>query len=70
MLTGLIAKGYLEPALFNKKRIHWRSRKKGFLSKGSTYSFRQWEFTKVEEVDNLLKFATKLNAYSLRMKLL
>ncbi|HCJ4334820.1 TPA: recombinase family protein [Listeria innocua] len=67
MLTGLMAKGYLEPALFNKEKNSLETERERFLAeKYQLTRSVNGDFAKVEEVDRLLKFATKskmLNAY-------
>ena len=67
MLTGLMAKGYLEPALFNKEKNSLEAERENLLAEKEqlTYSVNG-NFAKVEEVECLLKFATKskmLTAY-------
>jgi len=67
MLTGLMAKGYLEPALFNKEKISLEAERERLLAEKDqlTHSVNG-NFAKMEEVDRLLKFATKtktLTAY-------
>lgn len=67
MLTGLLAKGYLEPALFNKEKISLEAERESLLAEKDqlTHSVNG-NFAKMEEVDRLLKFATKtktLTAY-------
>lgn len=67
MLTGLMAKGYLEPALFNKEKNSLEAERERLLvEKDQLTRSVNGNFTKVEEVDRLLKFATKsqmLTAY-------
>ena len=67
MLTGLMAKGYLEPALFNKEKNSLEAERESLLAEKDqlTHSVNG-NFAKMEEVDRLLKFATKtktLTAY-------
>lgn len=60
MLTGLMAKGYLEPALFNKEKNSLEAERERILvEKNQLTRSVNGNFTKVEEVDRLLKFATK-----------
>ena len=67
MLTGLLAKGYLEPALFNKEKISLEAERDRLLAeKDQLTRSVNGDFAKVDEVDRLLKFATKskmLTAY-------
>lgn len=67
MLTGLMAKGYLEPALFNKEKYSLEAERERLLvEKDQLTRSVNGNFAKVEEVDRLLKFATKskmLTAY-------
>ena len=67
MLTGLMAKGYLEPALFNKEKNALEAERERFLAeKDQLTRSVNGNFAKVDEVDRLLKFATKskmLTAY-------
>ena len=67
MLTGLMAKGYLEPALFNKEKYSLEAERERLLAeKDQLTRSVNCDFAKVEEVDRLLKFATKskmLTAY-------
>ena len=67
MLTGLMAKGYLEPALFNKEKNSLEAERKRLLAeKDQLTRSVNGNFAKVDEVDRLLKFATKskmLTAY-------
>ena len=67
MLTGLMAKGYLEPDLFNKEKNSLEAERERLLvEKDQLTRSVNGNFTKVEEVDRLLKFATKsqmLTAY-------
>lgn len=67
MLTGLMAKGYLEPALFNKEKNSLEAERESlFAEKEQLTHSVNGNFTKVEEVDRLLKFTTKskmLTAY-------
>ena len=67
MLTGLMAKGYLKPALFNKEKNSLEAERESLLAEKDqlTHSVNG-NFAKMEEVDRLLKFATKtktLTAY-------
>lgn len=67
MLTGLMAKGYLKPALFNKEKNSLGAERESLLAEKDqlTHSVNG-NFAKMEEVDRLLKFATKtktLTAY-------
>ncbi len=60
MLTGLMAKGYLEPALFNKEKNSLEAERERLLAeKDQLTRSVNGNFAKVEEVDRLLKFATK-----------
>ena len=67
MLTGLMAKGYLEPALFNKEKNALEAERERFLAeKDQLTRSVNGNIAKVDEVDRLLKFATKskmLTAY-------
>ena len=67
VLTGLMAKGYLEPALFNKEKNALEAERERFLAeKDQLTRSVNGNFAKVDEVDRLLKFATKskmLTAY-------
>ena len=67
MLTGLMAKGYLEPAMFNKEKNSLEAERESlFAEKEQLTHSVNGIFTKVEEVDRLLKFTTKskmLTAY-------
>lgn len=67
MLTGLLAKGYLEPALFNKEKNALEAERERLLAeKDQLTRSVNGNFAKVDEVDRLLKFATKskmLTAY-------
>lgn len=67
MLTGLMAKGYLEPTLFNKEKNSLEAERESlFAEKEQLTHSVNGNFTKVEEVDRLLKFTTKskmLTAY-------
>lgn len=67
MLTGLMAKGYLEPALFNKEKNSLEAERERLLAeKGQLTRSVNGNFAKVDEVARLLKFATKskmLTAY-------
>ena len=67
MLTGLMAKGYLEPALFNKEKNSLEAERERLLvEKDQLTRSVNGNFAKVDEVDRLLKFATKskmLTAY-------
>lgn len=67
MLTGLMAKGYLEPALFNKEKNSLTAEGTRLLAEKEqlTHSVNG-NLAKVEEVNRLLKFVTKsrmLTAY-------
>lgn len=67
MLTGLMAKGYLEPALFNKEKNSLVAERENLLAEKEQliYSVND-NFAKTEEVNHLLRFATKskmLTAY-------
>jgi hypothetical protein len=60
MLTGLLAKGYLEPALFNKEKISLEAERERLLAeKDQLTRSINGNFAKVDEVDRLLKFTTK-----------
>lgn len=60
MLTGLMAKGYLEPALFNKEKNSLEAERERLLAeKDQLTRSVNGNFAKVDEVDHLLKFATK-----------
>ena len=67
VLTGLMAKGYLEPALFNKEKNALEAERERLLAeKDQLTRSVNGNFAKVDEVDRLLKFATKskmLTAY-------
>ena len=67
MLTGLMAKGYLEPALFNKEKYSLEAERERLLAeKDQLTRFVNGNLAKVEEVNHLLRFATKskmLTAY-------
>lgn len=67
MLTGLMAKGYLEPALFNKEKNSLEAERERLLAeKDQLTRSVNGNFAKVDEVARLLKFATKskmLTAY-------
>ena len=67
MLTGLMAKGYLEPALFNKEKNSLEAERERLLvEKDQLTRSVNGNIAKVDEVDRLLKFATKskmLTAY-------
>lgn len=67
VLTGLMAKGYLEPALFNKEKNALEAERDRLLAeKDQLTRSVNGDFAKVDEVDRLLKFATKskmLTAY-------
>ena len=67
MLTGLMAKGYLKPALFNKEKNSLEAERESlFAEKEQLTHSVNGIFTKVEEVDRLFKFTTKskmLTAY-------
>lgn len=67
VLTGLMAKGYLEPALFNKEKNALEAERERFLAeKDQLTRSVNGNIAKVDEVDRLLKFATKskmLTAY-------
>jgi len=67
MLTGLMAKGYLEPALFNKEKNSLEAERESLFAEKEQFTDSvNGNFTKVEEVDRLLKFTTKskmLTAY-------
>ena len=67
MLTGLMAKGYLEPALFNKEKNSLEAERERLLAeKDQLTRSVNGNFAKVDEGDRLLKFATKskmLTAY-------
>ena len=67
MLTGLMAKGYLEPALFNKEKNSLEAERERLLvEKDQLTRSVNGNFAKVDEVDCLLKFTTKskmLTAY-------
>jgi hypothetical protein len=67
MLTGLMAKGYLEPALFNKEKNSLEAERESlFVEKEQLTRFVNGNLAKVEEVNHLLRFATKskmLTAY-------
>ena len=67
MLTGLMAKGYLEPALFNKEKNSLVAERENLLAEKEQLIYSvNGNFAKVDEVDRLLKFATKskmLTAY-------
>ena len=67
MLTGLMAKGYLEPALFNKEKNSLASESTRLLAEKEqiTHSVNG-NLAKVEEVNRLIKFVAKskmLTAY-------
>jgi site-specific DNA recombinase len=59
MLTGLMARGYLEPVLFNKEKNSLEAERERLLAEKEqlTHSVNG-NFVKVEEVDRLLKFST------------
>ncbi|HHZ00275.1 MAG TPA: hypothetical protein GYA03_04185, partial [Tissierellia bacterium] len=67
VLTGLMAKGYLEPALYNKEKNSLvQERERLLAEKDQLTRSVNGNFAKVDEVDRLLKFATKskmLTAY-------
>jgi hypothetical protein len=67
VLTGLMAKGYLEPALFNKEKNALKAERERLLAeKDQLTRSVNGNFAKVDEVDRLLKFVTKskmLTAY-------
>lgn len=67
MLTGLMAKGYLEPALFNKEKNSLVAERENLLAEKEQLIYSvNGNFTKIEEVNHLLRFATKskmLTAY-------
>jgi hypothetical protein len=55
MLTGLLAKGYLEPALFNKEKISLEAERERLLAeKDQLTRSINGNFAKVDEVDRLL----------------
>lgn len=60
MLTGLMAKEYLEPALFNKEKNSLEAERESlFAEKEQLTHSVNGNFTKEEEVERLLKFTTK-----------
>jgi site-specific DNA recombinase len=67
MLTGLMAKGYLEPALFNKEKNSLVAERENLLAEKEQLIYSvNGNFAKIEEVNHLLRFATKskmLTAY-------
>jgi site-specific DNA recombinase len=67
VLTGLMAKGYLEPALYNKEKNSLvQERERLLAEKDQLTRFVNGNLAKVEEVNHLLRFATKskmLTAY-------
>ena len=67
MLTGLMTKGYLEPALFNKEKNSLAAESARLLAEKEQLAHSvNGNLAKVEEVSHLLKFAAKskmLTAY-------
>ncbi|XBG79586.1 recombinase family protein [Enterococcus cecorum] len=67
VLTGLMVKGYLEPALYNKEKNSLvQERERLLAEKDQLTRFVNGNLAKVEEVNHLLRFATKskmLTAY-------
>jgi hypothetical protein len=65
MLTGLMAKGYLKPALVNKEKNSLEAERESLLAEKDqlTHSVNG-NFAKMEEVDRLLKFATKSKMFT------
>ena len=59
VLTGLMAKGYLEPALFNKEKNALEAERERFLAeKDQLTRSVNGNIAKVDEVDRLLKFGS------------
>lgn len=67
MLTGLMVKGYLEPALFNKEKNSLEAERVRLLAEKEQFTHSaNGNLVKIEEVNQLLKFTSKskmLTAY-------
>jgi hypothetical protein len=64
MLTGLMTKGYLEPALFNKEKNSLTAEAARFIAEKEQLNHSvNGNFAKIEEVNHLLKFVAKAKMF-------